>query len=256
LEKYVSELIRGFVGGYRPGPGSATSWREPLAAFASADDPMFIRLMHIVSEEHIMPGDVVEGSKTVISYFIPFTKQLAHTNSSGMSCSREWAAAYVETNRMMADLNVFLACKLKEAGHAAAAAGWIFDREKLISNWSQRHVAWIAGLGTFGINNMLITEEGCCGRYGSIVTSLELKPSQRPASERCLYKKNGSCRACVSNCVFGALTEESFDRKKCYSICLGNSKLHSEVGYAEACGKCLTDVPCAYADPDGKRSRP
>jgi epoxyqueuosine reductase QueG len=256
LEEYVSDLIKGFVRDYILQPGSRTSWREPLTGFASADDPMFKQLRAIVAEEHIMPQDVVRGAKTVISYFIPFTRELAHTNSQGLSCSREWAAAYVETNRMIADLNRFLASKLEASGHETAAADWCFDRDKLISNWSQRHVAYIAGLGTFGINNMLITEEGCCGRYGSVVTSLELKPSPRTAAENCLYKKNGSCRACVRHCIYGALTEERFDRKKCYEVCLGNSELHREVGDAEACGKCLTDVPCSYCNPAGKGGRP
>jgi len=256
LEKYVSDLIKDYVSAYRLPEGSATGWREPLAGFAAADDPLFNQLKRIVREEHIMPGDVVIGAKTVISYFIPFTEDLAHTNSRGLSCSREWAAAYVETNRLIAGLNAFLAGKLKESGHEAGAPDWCFDREKLTSNWSQRHVAFIAGLGTFGINNMLITEEGCCGRYGSIVTSLELKPSTRPDSENCLYKKNGSCSACVRHCVYGALTEERFDRDKCYVVCLENSKLYREVGKAEACGKCLTDVPCSYANPAGKGSRP
>lgn len=256
MEKYVSDLIKDYVKEYRLPEGSVTGWREPLTGFAAADDPMFNQLRKLVREEHIMPEDVVKGAKTVISYFIPFTRELAHTNSNGLSCSREWAAAYVETNRMIADLNAFLAGKLKEHGYEAASPDWCFDREKLTSNWSQRHVAFIAGLGTFGINNMLITEEGCCGRYGSIVTSLELKPSQRQGSENCLYKKNGSCRACVRHCVYGALTDERFDREKCYGVCLENMKLYREVGKAEACGKCLTDVPCSYANPAAKGSRP
>ncbi|MBP1744765.1 MAG: hypothetical protein H6Q58_1743 [Firmicutes bacterium] len=252
VERYVNGLIKDYVRDYTLKEDSKTSWREPVVGFASADDPMFAELKRIVREEHIMPGDVLQGARTVISYFIPFSKELADTNREGLNCSKEWAAAYVETNRMMADLNEYLVGKLRSGGCGAGTVDWRFDREKLISNWSQRHVAYIAGLGTFGINNMLITEKGCCGRYGSIVTALELKPGVRPDTEYCLYKRNGSCRACVKHCVYGALTEDRFDRGLCHAVCIGNSKLHSEAGEAEACGKCLTAVPCSYTNPAGK----
>lgn len=36
-----------------------------------------------------------------------------------------------------------------------------------MSEWSHRHAAYIAGLGIFGINNMLITNKGCVGRIPS-----------------------------------------------------------------------------------------
>lgn len=35
-----------------------------------------------------------------------------------------------------------------------------FDQNILKSNWSHRHFAKIAGIGTFGINNMLISKNG------------------------------------------------------------------------------------------------
>lgn len=249
LKEYIAGLIKEYVRDYQLSEGSKTGWREPLVGFASAADPLFAELKRIVGEDHRMPGEILPGARTVISYFIPFSKELADTNREGLSCSKEWAAAYVETNKMMARLNRHLVKKLEESGFRSAVVDWHYDRERLSSNWSQRHVAYIAGLGTFGINNMLITGEGCCGRYSSIVTTLELEPDLRPAAEFCLYKKNGSCGACVRHCVCGALKPGHFDRKACYQVCMGNARLYSEVGDAEACGKCLTDVPCSFANP-------
>ena len=37
------------------------------------------------------------------------------------------------------------------------------------SNWSERHVAYVCGLGTFGCQG-LITSKGLAGRFGSIIT--------------------------------------------------------------------------------------
>ena len=51
--------------------------------------------------------------------------------------------------------------------------------KNLISDWSHRHVAVIAGLGKFGLNNMLITDNGCCGRVGSFITDLKIEPTKR-----------------------------------------------------------------------------
>ncbi len=97
---------------------------------------------------------------------------------------------------LISNLNDFLCEELEKIGANSYAipGSYNFDSEKLVSDWSQRHIAFIAGLGTFGLNNMLITEKGCCGRIGSIITSLELEPTKRPENEYCLYKHNNSCK--------------------------------------------------------------
>ncbi|MDD3403325.1 MAG: hypothetical protein PHQ72_08220 [Hespellia sp.] len=75
-----------------------------------------------------------------------------------------------------------------------------FDQKRLKSDWSHRHFAYAVGMGTFGINNMLITRYGCCGRYSTIVTNLNVEPDQPVSEEYCLYKKNGSYGICMKNC--------------------------------------------------------
>lgn len=95
--------------------------------------------------------------------------------------------------------------------------------EILLGERSHRHVGWIAGLGTFGINNMLITDKGCAGRMGLVVTDIRLETAKCPIKEYCLGKYNGSCGFCVRCCVNGALAEEGFDRFACYDMCLENA---------------------------------
>ena len=72
---------------------------------------------------------------------------------------------------MFPKLNDYIIEKIEDMGYKAAVCkvAGDFDNAILKSKWSHRHMARVAGLGTFGINNMLITEEGCCGRYFSIV---------------------------------------------------------------------------------------
>ena len=38
---------------------------------------------------------------------------------------------------------------------------------KVSSAWSERHAAYVAGLGTFSLTRALISERGMAGRYGS-----------------------------------------------------------------------------------------
>lgn len=38
------------------------------------------------------------------------------------------------------------------------------------SNWSERHAAYVAGLGTFSLNDALITVNGIAHRVGSILS--------------------------------------------------------------------------------------
>ena len=249
MKKFINNLIVDYVKQYKLPDNSKTEWGTPLVGFASAEDQLFAQLKDIVCEDHLMPKDILKNAETVVSYFVPFSKKLVHSNKEGESCSREWATAYIETNMMISDLNNYLYDKISEINFDAGIVNWYFDREKLLSSWSQRHVAYVSGLGTFGINNMLITENGCSGRYGSIVTSIKVEPDARPIKEFCLYKNNGSCRVCVKNCVFGALKETSFNRFKCLEVCMENSDKYSELGEAEACGKCLTEVPCSFRNP-------
>ncbi len=124
-----------------------------------------------------------------------------------------------------------------------------FDERSLISDWSHKHVAFIAGLGRFGLHRMLITEKGCCGRIGSFVIDALVEKTPRPKDEYCLYFYNRSCRACVTRCVNGSLKEDVLDRHLCYKQCLINVEAHKEMGLTDVCGKCACGVPCSVKNP-------
>ena len=200
---------------------------------------------------------LLPGARSVIAYFVPFTRALARSNREGYYASPEWARAYVETNRLIEQLNAHLAGILEAEGHTCALvpATHNFDPRSLRSNWSHRHAAYIAGLGGFGLHTLLITASGCCGRIGSLLTTAPLPPSPRPQREACLHRHDGSCRACVERCVSGALQTEAFDRQRCYALLLENQRRHERLGVADACGKCVCAVPCAHTDPVASRSR-
>ena len=47
------------------------------------------------------------------------------------------------------------------------------------SDWSERHIAYVAGQGTFSLSDGFITERGIAHRCGSVVIDLKLPPSPR-----------------------------------------------------------------------------
>ena len=241
----------------------STIWDDPLVGFADASHPYILALKEIISPAHTMPTDVLSDASIVLAYYVPFTRALAKTNrNSQRLASPEWASAYEQTNAMFDNLNKHLIEFLRNIGYRAAVSreAAMFDRKKLISNWSHRHLAYAAGLGTFGLNNMLITKSGCCGRYITIVTNLDVEPDEPLKEELCLYKKDGSCGVCVRNCPIGALSLSGYDRQKCYSLLKENAELYTEFGSSyvddtnvnaekegsEVCGKCVTASPCSF----------
>jgi len=228
-----------------------TRWRTPLVGFASAEDILFKELQKAVSPTHALPVELLPGARTVVAYFLPFEESIVHSNVAGQLASREWAQAYVETNVLIKKLNLHIKDYLESQGYAVLVMPPThnFDPDNLISDWSHRHVAFVAGLGRFGLNNMLITENGCCGRIGSFITSLSITPDSRPKEEACLFHYNASCTQCVTRCVNKALSEDEFNRHTCYQMCRVNEEKYRSLGRADVCGKCLVDVPCSLADP-------
>jgi epoxyqueuosine reductase QueG len=262
--KEIVRRITETVSEYGLGRGLAACWRAPLAAIVSARAPEFGRLKEVVSPAHLLPEDVLKGAESVISFFIPFEDGIVDSNTAPGPASEVWALSYIQTNALIsqisADLEELLRSFGAESGKIPATHN--FDENRLISDWSHRHIAWIASLGSFGMNNMLITKAGCCGRFGSLVSSYAFSPEEYapPASapERCLHKLRRpggrSCGLCHRRCPAGAYNNGRFDRHRCYARCLENSRLHRRLGYADVCGKCLVGLPCSTRDPSAHLS--
>lgn len=247
----VTETIGSFVKERMRRAAFRTRWDDPLVGFADAADPLFARLKTAVSPSHAMPEDLLAGARTVIAWFLPFTRDIVFSNREGRLASPEWAVAYIDTNRLITEINEHLAQVLQGWGFHAAVTPPThnFDTKHLMSDWSHKHVAYIAGLGNFGIHHLLITERGCCGRLGSMVTDAVIRPSERADGECCLAKYNNSCRLCMQNCVAGALSDDGFDRHACHALLLENAEMHRQEGLADVCGKCSSVVPCSFDNP-------
>jgi epoxyqueuosine reductase QueG len=228
-------------------------WKEPIIEIISAHNEKLKILKEAVSAEHFMADDILPDAKSIISFFIPFQENIVKSNMKGTMASEEWVTAYIKTNDLIKTINDRIETVMGQNGYKTGKipATHNFDAEKLISNWSHRHIAYIAGIGTFGINNMLITKNGCCGRFGSIIINYELSEYKQPGEikEKCLNKLNGSCGMCQKKCAVNAYANNTYDRHICYKQCLKNAKYHKKTGYADVCGKCLVGLPCSIKEP-------
>lgn len=244
----LAELITETVQRLVRDAATATGYRMPLIGFASAENPRFLELRQVASPDHWLPADLLPGARSVVSFFLPFAPWVVEANARHREqVAREWALAYVETNALIGRISTHLIETLAERGIRAAAepATHNFDPIALTSRWSHKSVAVIAGLGSFGLHQMVITDAGCAGRFGSLVLDAKVAPSDAVPKERCLYFRDGSCLECVLRCPVGALgVHEPLDKQRCYQRLLEVAGIYEDLGLVDVCGKCVIG-PCA-----------
>jgi epoxyqueuosine reductase len=244
----LSALIVGIVCGEVAEADTKTQYREPLVGFAAADDARWADVQRVVTPVHMLPQQMLPGARSVVSFFLPFESSVVEENALRRGpVAREWAVAYVETNALIGWITRRLIESLAPLGIRGAAepATYNFDPVTLISQWSHKSVAVIAGLGSLGVHHLVITEAGCAGRFGSVVIDADLPVKISEGTERCLYYHDGSCLECVSRCPIGALDPETgIDKQRCWTRCQAVAMMYAEVGKADVCGKC-TLGPCA-----------
>ena len=226
----------------------------PIVGVAAADDPIFGQLQNpeAIGEHFLPPREWLPEARSVVSFFIPYTKAIRQANARDFSWpAEEWLHGRYEGQMVVAEQIGFLLDLLTAAGHEAVApvreprfavgAG----ENRFTSNWSERHIAYACGLGTFGISKGIITAKGTCGRLGSVVTSLELSPDQRPYSDPFAYCSK--CGICVPHCPAGAISlEAEKDSSRC-SAFLDQVRQKHPPRYG--CGKCQVAVPCESGIP-------
>lgn len=231
----------------------------PIFAVASAADPLFQTLKEpdVVHPDTLLPTDWLPGAKSVISFFIPFSEPVRKANRESRELADEWLHARIEGQMMVDEVGAFVTRWLTERGHAAVypAAHPDFHWIKPFSSiWSERHVAYIAGLGTFGLSKGLISKKGVAGRYGSIITSAELPVTEREYDNPFAYCT--MCGKCAKNCPPKAIDPEKGvqfgkNHQLCSDFLDDNTRPphgpNQRIRYG--CGKCQVGVPCEMGIP-------
>lgn len=239
-------------------------YTAPLMGVAAADDAYFSVLQErrAVGPWFRKPEDWLPGAKSVISVFFPYSDAVkAAEDVTVPEVSPFWLHARYEGNDFLFKVIRALRDSLEQEGYRAvipSASKEFFSvwapgsSDKLAdpavgftSAWSERHVAFVCGLGTFGLSGGLITEKGVCGRFGSIVTDAVLPVTPRRYTE--VYEYCTRCGVCAAHCPVGAIDiEKGKDHRPC-----GERINATKIAYAPryGCGKCQIAVPCSSGIP-------
>lgn len=231
---------------------------EPLVGFSSAADPIFADYKRIIGPFHLLPAELLPEAASVISWVLPLSRAVRTSNRKATDWpSREWALTRTHGEAINGAVRRHLVAWLEDKDSTAVAPQysplWLEFGETpvgIASNWSERHAAYAAGLGTFSLSDGFISQRGIAHRCGSVITSLKLVPSRRTSTDHrqnCLYHRDGSCGACITRCPVGAISAEGHDKKRCREFVYGTvpQKLSGEYGVAQlGCGLCQTRVPC------------
>ncbi|MEI6205424.1 MAG: hypothetical protein WCP20_01445 [Desulfuromonadales bacterium] len=252
--EFVSKLVKKDFRNALPEGDNPPIWDTPLIGIASADDPLIERFQdpEVVGPGHRLPYEWLPGARSIISVFLPFTRQITENYTKEQRYSAiEFSSGKWNGSKF---LNVVRRALIRfaEQHNAAAVAPNIdprYDSDGWLPFWSERHIAFAAGLGTFGLHQNFISEKGCLGRLCSIITTLKLVPTERKYTDAygyCLYAFDGSCHACIKRCPTGAIS----DIGKLPGICEthGNKEHFKEWSYG-SCGHCSTLIPCSRAIP-------
>ncbi len=150
---HLRELISTFVADHQAKSDVRDWWRKPLLVTARADD-RFNTLPEIAANDHLAPSDLLSDAETVIVFFLPFKESLGKENATGKFPCRNWGLAYEDTNRLIGLIAQKISDFMTDRGFKTAQtpATHNFDPKKLMARWSHKHLAYVSGLGRFGIN--------------------------------------------------------------------------------------------------------
>ena len=253
----------------RPEHAGKRMYDAPILGFGSAEDPLFVeyKKVGVIGPWHMSPKEWLPEASTVLSFFFPMSREVRESNRQEKRIASElWAYARIEGQAYISAYMDSVAAWFREQGVKACvpsadprwqrlAAGKGIEgypeirADSFGSRWSERHAAYVCGLGTFGLSKGLITEKGMAGRFGSIVVSADFEQDKRLYSG--VYDYCIRCGACVRRCPAHAI---DLERGKNHMICgpyvMASRAVH-EPRYG--CGLCQTGVPCEAGIPGVQR---
>jgi epoxyqueuosine reductase len=275
--KWITNLIRDFIE-HSPvnslgKDSNKKAWAEPLVGFSNGADSLYDFYKKDIGDFFLTPHDafvqefpqsqVRASDLTVVTWILPQTDDTkAAQREMTIFPSEEWMRAKVFGERVNDMLRKYVVESLQDEGQQAVAPVLsptfreiISEKYNYASPWSERHAAYAAGLGTFGLCDGLITPKGKAMRCGSVIVDVEIPPSERPYSNHrayCLFFANESCTACIDQCPIQAISKEGHDKDVCVRhLEKAKTRAMKKYGFgSDACGLCQVDVPCESGIPD------
>ncbi|MEE6146582.1 4Fe-4S binding protein [Olsenella sp. YH-ols2223] len=244
-----------------------TYFKRPLVRCAAADDPLFRRIRddeRVLGPKFRLPSEWLPGARSVVSVCFPMSDEVCRSNVDDLERPSDlWLHARIEGQQFIAETTRLLVGWLEERGFSAVAPSQSPDFEAVrqdrrapgaplyVSRWSERHVAFVAGMGTFDLSAHLITPAGKAMRLSSVVTDARLEPTERPYGED-PFAYCTRCGACVARCPVGAISLPGGKDVALCSEVVARSK--ERFSPRLGCGKCQLGVPCQSRIPEPRFS--
>ncbi|MEI6608568.1 MAG: epoxyqueuosine reductase [Deltaproteobacteria bacterium] len=251
-------------------------FEEPLVGFVRGNDPIFDRFKEVIGHHHFTPWEILcwqaenngvqppePEDLSVISFVLPFSENTRRDNAALVEWTSErWAQTWLLGEIFSQTFVREIVTYLMGQGILAIAPDVtpMFNKKRYpkvgwASPWSHRHIAYAAGLGTFGMHDFLITEKGVAQRLGSFVVNLKLAPNRQRSDDihaSCLHYQGTQCLKCAKRCPVTAITaEHAHNKETCYQKVADSLKYCNEHYhiFIYGCGLCATGVPCASEIP-------
>lgn len=152
---------------------------------------------------------------------------------------------YKVTNAILDDSAQRIVMALEMMGHRAVFIprdgyhGMAGLLREPTSFFSHKHSAYLAGLGTFGVNNLILTERyGPRIRFTTILTDAVLPYGKPMESQICIR-----CMKCRDVCPAGAIGDDIYPVSRIDKVkCTGNSEMLNRKGISP-CGRCAAVCP-------------
>ncbi|MDR0354462.1 MAG: hypothetical protein LBJ64_01815 [Deltaproteobacteria bacterium] len=270
LTKIVVDFMEGPENQNRSPANPEKAFSVPFLGFASGDDPYWENIKTAAGQDHWTPleafqkarpelSGVKAGDVTVVAIVCPQTSE----TKSDQKKARGFPAERWIRSRYFADSILPALCRraaefLESEGVPAAIPDLLesfstfpHPKYQIASNWSHRHAAFAAGLGSFGLCDGLITRIGKAHRLTSLIVLDRYPPTPRPYSdpyEYCLFRSGGGCRKCMERCPVGAITPNGHDKTLCKAFLDSGKPViaekHPDIKGAYGCGLCQAGVPC------------
>jgi ferredoxin len=289
LERTIDKLVREAPENRLPEDGSRPIFDAPALGVADGDDPLFGAFLEAVGPRHLRPRAFLErhapagadlARVRVVAWALPFTEEVRRSNRTGDWPSHLYSLARNNGGALTMEVGRRLAWAIEALGYAAVSPALTGDCDAFrcpeltySSTWSERHAAYAAGLGRFGLNGALITRLGVHVRLGSLITNLPVAcpvaPRRNGYRAACLEDGGASCGRCIERCPVGAVSGSGLDKAKCNGMrkavkerteaagpgrdrlipCLQSVNGRRAWRYPLGCALCQCGVPCEGSDP-------